>query len=133
MQEPSWITVSDGGRAKAIGPGEHRESSKPPKIDVAGLSTRDLSIRNSQNQAATATAAERGRNSRHDSWRDFVGRFDRLQPEQNPSPEFSLEGSNMRGGRVGSSSLYSWPDSRWSGCLPVGRTRHMKRAVQQDS
>lgn len=121
MQESSWMTVSDGGRARAIGPGEHRESSKPPKIDVAGLSTRDLSIRNSKNQAAAATAAERGRNSRHDSWRDFVGRFDRLQPEHNPSPEFSLEGRNMTGGRVRSSSMYSRPESRWSGCLPVGR------------
>lgn len=121
MQESSWITVSDGGRARAIGPGEHRESSKPPKIDVAGLSTRDLSIRNSQNQAATATAAERGRTSRHDSWRDFVGSFDHLQPEYNPSPEFRLEGRNMRGGRARSSSPYSRPESRWSGCLPVGR------------
>lgn len=121
MQESSWITVSDDGRARAIGPGEHRESSKPPKIDVVGLSTRDLSIRNSQNQAATATAAERGRTSRHDSWRDFVGHFDRLQPEYNPSPEFRLEGSNMRGGRVRSSSPYSRPESSWSGCLPVGR------------
>lgn len=115
MQESSWITVSDGGRARASGLGEHRESSKPPKIDVAGLSTRD-----SHTQAATVTAAERGSNSRHDSWREFVGRFDRSQPEHNPSPEFSLEGSNVRGGRVRSSSLYSRPESRWSGCLPVG-------------
>ncbi|MCJ1347957.1 hypothetical protein MMC31_006187 [Peltigera leucophlebia] len=121
MQESSWITVSDGDRARAIGPGEHRESSKPPKIDVAGLSTRDLSIRNSQNQAAMTTAAERGRNSRHDSWRDFVGRFDRLQREHNTSPEFSLEGKNMTGGRVRSSSLYSRPESRLSDCLPLGR------------
>lgn len=68
-----------------------------------------------------ATADERGRNSRHDSWRDFVGRFDRLQPEHNSSPEFSLEGGNVRGGRVRSSSLYSRPESRWSGCVPVGR------------
>ena len=116
MQESSWITVSDGGRAIALGPGEHRESSRPPKIDLVGLSTRD-----SQTQAATAKAAERGRNSRHDSWRDFVGRFDRSQPEHNSSPEFSLEGGNLRGGRVRSSSLYSWPESRWSGCMPVGR------------
>lgn len=116
MQESSWITVSDGGRAIALGPGEHRESSRPPKITLAGLSTRD-----SQTQAATAIAAERGRNSRHDSWRDFVGRFDRSQPEHNSSPEFSLEGGNVRGGRVRSSSLYSRPESRWSGCMTVGR------------
>ena len=116
MQESSWITVSDGGTAIALGPGEHRESSGPPKINLAGLSTRD-----SQIQTAMATADERGRNSRHDSWRDFVGRFDRLQPEHNSSPEFSLEGGNVRGGRVRSSSLYSRPESRWSGCVPVGR------------
>lgn len=116
MQESSWITVSDGGRAVALGLGEHRESSRPPKVSLAGLSTRD-----SQIQAATAIAAERGRNSRHDSWRDFVGRFDRSQPEHNSSPEFSLEGGNVRGGRVRSSSLYSRPGSRWSGCMPVGR------------
>lgn len=116
MQESSWITVSDGGRAIALGGGEHREFSRPPKISLAGLSTRD-----SQIQAATAIAAGRGRNSRHDSWRDFVGRFDRSQPEHNSSPEFSLEGGNVRGGRVRSSSLYSRPESRWSGCMPVGR------------
>lgn len=116
VQESSWITVSDGGRAIALGPGEHRKSSKPPKINLAGLSTRD-----SQTQAATSTAAERGRNSRHDSWRDFVGRFDRSQLEHNSSPEFSLEGGNVRGGRARSSSLYSRPESRWSGCTPVGR------------
>lgn len=116
MQESSWITVSDGGTAIALGPGEHRESSGPPKINLAGLSTRD-----SQTQTAMATADERGRNSRHDSWRDFVGCFDRLQPERNSSPEFSLEGGNVRGGRVRSSSLYSRPESRWSGCVPVGR------------
>lgn len=44
-------TVSNGGRARAIGPGENRESPKPP------------SIRNSQNRAAMATAAERGRST----------------------------------------------------------------------
>lgn len=127
MQESSWITVSDGGRAIALGPREHRESSRPPKINLTGLSTRD-----SHTQAATPTAAERGRNPRHDSWRDFVGRFDRSQPEHNSSPEFSLEGGNVRGGRVRSSSLYSRPESRWSGCTPVGRNpAHEKsRAVR---
>lgn len=116
MQESSWITVSDGGRATVLGPGEHREPSRPPKIDLVGLSMRD-----SQTQAATAKDAGMGSNSRHDSWRDFIGRFDRSQPEHNSSPEFSLEGGNLRGGRIRSSSLCSWPESRWSGCMPVGR------------
>lgn len=61
---------------------------------------------------------ERTRGTIHGS---FVGRFDYLQLEHNPSPEFSLEGRNMRGGRARSSSLHSRPERRWSGCLPVGR------------
>lgn len=116
MQESSWITVSDGGRARSLGPAEHRESSKPPKIDMGGFSTRD-----STTQATTVTAAERRRNSRHDSWQEFVGRFDRSQPEHNPSPEFSLEGRNVRDERVRPSSLSSRPESMWSGCMPVRR------------
>lgn len=121
MQESSWITVSDDGRARVIGPGEQRYSSRPPKIDLAGLSARDPPIRNSQNQVGTVTAAERERTSRHVSWRDFVEKFDGSQPEYNSSPEFRLEGKNMRVVRVRTSSPNSRPESSWSGCLPVGR------------
>ena len=87
LQESSWVTVPDDEMTGALAASHTRESSRAPKIDLSGFWPSAPNIRRSQPRSSKATANEGHQNAKRDSWREFVGDFERLEPETVAAPE----------------------------------------------
>ncbi|MCJ1422923.1 hypothetical protein MMC29_000803 [Sticta canariensis] len=87
LQESSWVTVPDNEMAGALASNYRRESSRPPKIDLSGFWPSGPNNRCSQPRSSRATVDERHQNSKRDSWREFVGDFERQEPKPVVAPE----------------------------------------------
>lgn len=87
LQEPSWVTVPDDEMTGALAPGHRRESSRAPKIDLSGFWPASPNHRRSQPRSSRATRDGGHQIPTRDSWREFVGDFERLEPEPVSAPE----------------------------------------------
>lgn len=86
LQESSWVTVQDDELTGALAPTHRRESSRAPRIDLSGFWPSGSNNRRSQLPPSRATVDEGHQNSMRDSWREFVGDFERLEPKPVAAP-----------------------------------------------
>lgn len=87
LHESSWVTVLDDEMTGALAPNHRRESSRAPKIDLSGFWPSDPNNRRSQLPSSRATVDGGHQNWKRDSWREFVGDFERLEPEPVTAPK----------------------------------------------